>query len=255
LSTYKTVHIQHNFFYFLSQIMRMSFIITKTACESDDPDHCRFTRARGEQSMSWSDEQEDTATYKVVVNHEEQYSLWSVDRDNPPGWQDAGKSGLKAECLAYIQEVWTDMRPLSLRRQMEEAARNREQPVVLTPPSNAEASSATDRTPQDDLVQRLCAGAHPVEVILRPAKSTQALKACIDLGYVQVKFVNTRGGTELGVSLDPQATDLGQADFAQQRGTIHLVGGLTLNYVPVRCVADIDLATLTGAGHLEPVDV
>ena len=206
--------------------------------------------------MSWSAEQEDTATYKVVVNHEEQYSLWPVDRENPPGWQDAGKSGLKAECLAYIQEVWTDMRPLSLRRQMEEAARNREQSVVLTPPSRAEASQRRrEGRCKTTWYNASVPESMPWRSSLRPAKSTQALKECIDLGYVQVKFVNTRGGTELGVRLDPQATDLGQADFAQPRGTVHLVGSLTLNYVQVRCVADIDLATLTGAGHLEPVDV
>jgi MbtH protein len=67
------------------------------------------------------DEQEDTTIYKVVVNHEEQYSIWRTDRENPPGWKDVGKSGLKNECLAYIKEVWTDMRPLSLRKQMEES--------------------------------------------------------------------------------------------------------------------------------------
>ena len=60
-------------------------------------------------------------TYKVVVNHEEQYSIWPVDRENAPGWKDAGKSGSKDECLAYIKEVWTDMRPLSLRKRMEVA--------------------------------------------------------------------------------------------------------------------------------------
>ena len=69
------------------------------------------------------DEQEDTMIYMVVVNHEEQYSMWPADGENPLGWTDAGKSGLKAECLAYIKEVWTDMRPLSLRRKMAEAAR------------------------------------------------------------------------------------------------------------------------------------
>jgi len=69
------------------------------------------------------DEQQDTTVYKVVVNHEEQYSIWPVDRENPPGWNDVGKSGPKDECLAYIKEVWTDMRPLSLRKQMEEAAK------------------------------------------------------------------------------------------------------------------------------------
>jgi len=65
----------------------------------------------------------DDTLYKVVVNHEEQYSIWPADRENPLGWNDAGKSGKKEECLAYIQEVWTDMRPLSLRKKMEELNR------------------------------------------------------------------------------------------------------------------------------------
>jgi MbtH protein len=69
------------------------------------------------------DEKDDTRIYKVVVNHEQQYSIWPVERANAPGWNDAGKNGTKAECLAHIQEVWTDMRPLSLRKKMEEAAR------------------------------------------------------------------------------------------------------------------------------------
>lgn len=67
------------------------------------------------------DDQEDTTLYNVVVNHEEQYSIWPSYRENPAGWRDAGKKGSKAECLAWIEEVWTDMRPLSLRKQMEQA--------------------------------------------------------------------------------------------------------------------------------------
>ncbi len=67
------------------------------------------------------DEQEDLTTYKVVVNHEAQYSIWRADRDNPAGWSNAGKSGTKSECLDYIREVWTDMRPLSLRKKMNTA--------------------------------------------------------------------------------------------------------------------------------------
>jgi MbtH protein len=70
------------------------------------------------------DENEDTTIYKVVLNHEEQYSIWPADRENALGWKDAGKTGPKAECLAYIKEVWTDMRPLSLRKKMEEMALN-----------------------------------------------------------------------------------------------------------------------------------
>jgi MbtH protein len=69
---------------------------------------------------------EDMRIYKVVVNHEEQYSIWPTDREIPPGWKDAGKSGTKQECLEYIKEVWTDMRPLSLRKQMEEQERGRQ---------------------------------------------------------------------------------------------------------------------------------
>jgi len=68
------------------------------------------------------DEKEDKMTYKVVVNHEEQYSIWPADRVNAPGWRDAGKTGDKSECLAYIKSVWTDMRPLSLRKKMSEAS-------------------------------------------------------------------------------------------------------------------------------------
>jgi len=69
------------------------------------------------------DENEDKTIYKVVVNDEEQYSIWPSHRDNPRGWHDAGKNGSKADCLAHIKEVWTDMRPLSLRKKMESATR------------------------------------------------------------------------------------------------------------------------------------
>ena len=68
------------------------------------------------------DDQEDKTIYKVVINHEEQYSIWPSHRDNPLGWKDVGKSGLKKECLDYIQEVWTDMRPRSLREKMDKKA-------------------------------------------------------------------------------------------------------------------------------------
>lgn len=70
--------------------------------------------------MIWEDK-EDSTVYKVVVNDEEQYSIWPADREIPLGWRDAGKSGSKPECLEYIKEVWTDMRPLSLRKKMDES--------------------------------------------------------------------------------------------------------------------------------------
>ena len=73
--------------------------------------------------MSIHDE-EDKTIYEVVVNHEEQYSIWPAGRELPLGWNKVGKSGPKQECLDYIKEVWTDMRPLSLRKKMDEAARS-----------------------------------------------------------------------------------------------------------------------------------
>ena len=62
---------------------------------------------------------ENEKTYQVVVNHEEQYSIWPTDREIPAGWRAVGEPAAKTDCLARIEEVWTDMRPLSLRRQME----------------------------------------------------------------------------------------------------------------------------------------
>ncbi len=187
-------------------------------------------------------EDEDKTIYKVVMNHEEQYSIWPEYKENPLGWNDAGKMGTKAECLAYIKEVWTDMRPLSLRKKMEEMARN---PPPPAPPSTA--------SHEESLVDRLCAGDHPVVVKLRPEPSVKSFKEAIDGGYVRVKFTDTNGGTELGVTVDKEASDLSAANFDEGTGRVRVVGGLTVDYTKVRCIADVDLQTLDGTGHLEKV--
>jgi hypothetical protein len=102
----------------------------------------------------------------------------------------------------------------------------------------------------DDLVQRLSEGDHPVAVG-GPQPSLEIFQKRVeDMGYVFIKFTGTRGGTDLGVRVDPQATDLSQANFQEGTGTAHVEGTLTLNYVKVRCVADIDLGTLQGTGRL-----
>ncbi|MET3493979.1 MbtH family protein [Variovorax boronicumulans] len=69
--------------------------------------------------MSW--DQEDTE-FHVVVNHEEQYSIWPVYKEVPAGWKTVGVRGKKAECLDYIEKTWIDMRPLSLRKAMESSS-------------------------------------------------------------------------------------------------------------------------------------
>lgn len=63
----------------------------------------------------------DDITFTVVVNHEDQYSIWPVFKDTPDGWKEVGVRGTKKECLDHIEAVWTDMRPLSLRKFMDEA--------------------------------------------------------------------------------------------------------------------------------------
>jgi MbtH protein len=68
------------------------------------------------------DDREDTRIYDVVMNHEEQYSIWAKGKQIPNGWRAVGKEGLKAECLEYIDKVWVDMRPLSLRKRMDGTA-------------------------------------------------------------------------------------------------------------------------------------
>jgi uncharacterized protein YbdZ (MbtH family) len=187
-------------------------------------------------------EEEDKTIYKVVRNHEEQYSIWPEYKENPLGWEDAGKVGPKAECLAYIKEVWTDMRPLSLRKKMEELAKN---PPPPPPPTTTE--------PQESLVDRLCEGDHPVEISLRPNPSARAFKEAIDSGYVRVKFTGTKGGTELGIRVNSDACDFRNAHFDSATGRAKVVGDLTLDYTRVRCIADIDLQSLAGQGHLEKI--
>jgi uncharacterized protein YbdZ (MbtH family) len=188
-------------------------------------------------------DKEDTTIYKVVINHEEQYSIWPEYKENPLGWNDVGKVGLKTECLAYIKEVWIDMRPLSLRKKMEELAKN-----PLPPPP------APHGTREKSLVDRLCEGDHRVEIGLRPEKSAKLFKEAIDRNYVHIKFTETKGGTELGVRLDRGLCDFSNADFENGGGMVHVEGGLTLDYVKVKCIADVSLATLEGTGKLAKVE-
>lgn len=103
----------------------------------------------------------------------------------------------------------------------------------------------------DRLVERLAVEGQDI-VVGGPAPTVEELyRRLTELKYVFLKFPGTRGGTDLGVRV-ADATDLGAADFGSGTGTVHIEGTLTLNFVPVRCIADIDLATLTGNGHLVP---
>ncbi|MFB7126382.1 MbtH family protein [Kitasatospora sp. NPDC056273] len=66
--------------------------------------------------------EQNAQEYLVVLNDEEQYSIWRAERELPAGWRAEGTRGTKEECLSHIGTVWTDMRPLSLRQRMAENA-------------------------------------------------------------------------------------------------------------------------------------
>jgi hypothetical protein len=102
----------------------------------------------------------------------------------------------------------------------------------------------------DELTERLLE-TQPVIVGGRETSLEEFRDRLEKIGTVFIKFTGTRGGTDLGVTVDKEASDLTGGDFELGTGTVHVVGTLRLNYDPVRCVADIDLATLSGTGRLE----
>jgi len=189
-------------------------------------------------------DEDDSRLYSVVINHEEQYSIWLADRDAPAGWRSVGMTGQKAECLAHIKEVWTDMRPLSLRLQMAEHEKN--PPEVLAAP----VAPSSDR-PLNELVERLQT-LQPIEATARPERLVRHFKESLDRGVFFVKFVNT--GTELGIRLEADGSDLSKADFLAESGSASLVGTLTLNYNKVRFRGDVELPSLAGTGRLEFIE-
>jgi len=103
----------------------------------------------------------------------------------------------------------------------------------------------------NELVRKLSQGSHPVELSLRPDKTRETLKECLQRGYVHIKFTGTQGGTELGVRMDESTAQTTLASLDGGESTIRVTGNLLLDYVPVRCIADIDLKTYKGTGHLE----
>jgi hypothetical protein len=102
-----------------------------------------------------------------------------------------------------------------------------------------------------DLPHRLSQGNTRVTFRARHGDARTELKEAIDRKYVHVLFTETQGGTELGFKLDEAQSDLTGAEWERGEGTVRLVGDLKLDGVPVRCVAEIDLASVEGVGRLE----
>ncbi|MBA3772087.1 MAG: MbtH domain protein [Ramlibacter sp.] len=103
-----------------------------------------------------------------------------------------------------------------------------------------------------DLVHRLT-NEQTVEVVVPFGDALEQLKAAVDRGYVHVRFTGTRGGTRLGVRMDPSRSHTSGIDWQSGQGGLDIVGQLILDDVPVRCCASIDVSTLRGVGRLEIV--
>ena len=106
----------------------------------------------------------------------------------------------------------------------------------------------------ETLVERLSNGEHRVEIVARPETTLPAFRDCVERGYVHVLFPDTRGGTELGFDVDRATSDLAALTAGASTGTVTIAGALSLDFVDVRCIAAIDLATLKGTGHLVPIE-
>lgn len=102
----------------------------------------------------------------------------------------------------------------------------------------------------NDLVDRLSVGSHPVELVLRPERTLQTLNDCLERRFVHVKFTETRGGTELGIQISDTVYQEAVAAIEAKDRPVHLAGDLVLDYVPVRCEAEVDIETWRGSGHL-----
>jgi len=100
------------------------------------------------------------------------------------------------------------------------------------------------------LVDKLSEGEHRVEIVLRPERNLTALREAINRGFVHVRFPDTRGGTELTVKINPAASRTDTADLEAGSGSLTLSGNLTLDYVPVECIARVELPGLSGTGRL-----
>jgi hypothetical protein len=102
-----------------------------------------------------------------------------------------------------------------------------------------------------DLVRRLIEREHSVEVSIRPGINVESFQNCLKRGYIHIRFIDTRGSTELGMKIDTARTNLTEADLTQQKGKVQMAGTLQLDFINVRCIAEIDISTFQGIGTLE----
>jgi MbtH protein len=177
---------------------------------------------------------EDTGeVFYVVVNHEEQYSIWPSP-EPPAGWSVVGAPGSRDACLERIETLWTDMRPRSLRELM-----------AAAPEPEPEPSAEPE--PGPDLVTRLCRD-QEVELELFGPASNELLRERLEQGVIHLRFPATRGETLLAIELDPATREL--AAKLDELDELELCGSLQLDFVDLECRARVEPSSGRGRAAL-----
>lgn len=193
-----------------------------------------------------TDHQNDTI-YSVVINAEEQYSIWpTFKKCVPPGWKEVGIKGSESLCLNQIEKLWTDMRPLSLRKKVQERQKNWEkqkESLINAPPQKPKSF-------QSQTVAFLTKGQHPINC-QNLYKSCEALKESIKNGHIHLTFTDTKGQTCLSLALDTQKTMSTQKNLEKDTEEVSIEGNLVLDFSHIRCLAKIRLPSMQGAGTLK----
>jgi hypothetical protein len=161
------------------------------------------------------------------------------------------KQETKSKSGATKKATKTSAKVTSNKKVQNKTTASANKTTVTTKKAAATVKNANNQQKKlNELVEKLTKK-HDVECA-RPEKTAEALKECIDRDYVHVMFKKT--GTELGIQLDRRFCKFEEADFENAKGKVQLVGGLTLNYDKVKCIAEVDLTTCEGKGYLEPVN-
>jgi len=181
-------------------------------------------------------ETENQIKYLVVVNEEEQYSIWPSYKTIPMGWKEEGFQGSKESCLDHIGKVWKDMRPLSLRKRMELRKNELEKHIreIETQPA--------ELPPKSQTVEFLLRGEHPFQVHSSQA-SVQEFNRAIEMGCIYLVFTNTIGQTCLRIDFS-QIHRYEESDLE----SCTLKGSLELDFVPLSCSLQIDISSMKGIG-------
>ena len=179
---------------------------------------------------------EESALYQVVINHEEQYSLIDARDAIPLGWRPVGEPAERTKCLDFIEQAWTDMRPLSLRRQMAELETMKEH-----------QGTEVDHD-QPTLIERLLATEHSVRLTFPPGDAPPSRD--IITGQFYLLFPNTKGCTEIHFRFDDQLEPSAIENLDNRSGWLHIEGTATLDGVRIFCRAVIAADTLSGTARV-----